>query len=159
MSRNEETKSSPQESDLVGGALKMLSQYEANTEGDEYSDKNPSDKYLSALNMTENDSKSLKDLSTAMSGAGLEASHKARKSVLHLTPLAFHHLTETARKHHNEGKSHKGASHDISKSKSQHHLASMLARDYELEGKTGGSFWHTLGDIAKSVIPLVPLMI
>ena len=31
---------------LIGGALNMLSQYEANVGGDQYSAKNPSDKFL-----------------------------------------------------------------------------------------------------------------
>lgn len=109
---------------LIGGALDMLSQYEANMSGDEYSSKNPSDKFKSALTLTDADNKSLKDLGGSLIGGSrvggssvggsLEHSHKARNHALLLTPRAFHHLTETARHihhHYHKGsmsKTHKG---------------------------------------------------
>lgn len=199
MSRNEDNKSDEGGS-LIGGALSMLSQYEANLEGDEFSKNNPSDKFVSDLKMNEADKKSLNDLGSSLVGGSrvggsLAHSHKARKHVLHLTPLAFHHLTETARHIHKNfhkgsmSKTHKGdmdfttkkgdkdfhrdghdimeknapyhggALQDISNAKSQHHLACMLARDHEIEGRAGGSFWDTLGNVAKTVGPLAALML
>lgn len=197
MSRNEDSKMD-EGSSLVGGALNMLSQYEANVDGDEYSAKNPSEKFESALKMNDADKKSLKDLGSSLVGGsltGLVASHLARKAVLHLTPIAFHHLTETARHIHRKfhkgsmskthkgdmdfttkkgdkdfhrdghdimeknGPYHGGALHDISMAKSQHHLACMLARDHEIEGRAGGNFWDTLGNVAKTVGPLAALML
>ena len=107
---------------LLGGALNMLSQYEANTEGDEYSSKNPSSKFLQAQ-----DIQSLKNLADASHSSGgalmgeggkgeyeggglgtdlakMAVSHIVKNpkhalvasTALKLTPVAFHALKHTA---------------------------------------------------------------
>ena len=97
---------------LIGGALDMLSQYEANTSGDQYSSKNPSSKFLDQQAV-----QSLSNLSNVASGGseiggslvGGAADHlkggkhmKVAHAVLALTPHAFHALKHTAHgvRHH-----------------------------------------------------------
>ena len=173
---------------LIGGALDMLNQYEANTQGDEYSANNPTEEYISQLNLSDSDGKSLDKLGGSLIGGAKGEYHgeevggskiggglrglkeHAIKHALELTPLAFHHLTEVAevaKKHDLTHQSklaellrghnlHKGALHDICNAKSKAHLARMIKKDVEIEGKVGGAFWSTLGKVAKIVPKVLP---
>ena len=228
---------------LIGGALNLLSQYEANTEGDEYSAQNPSEQYKSELELSDADNKSLDNLQKSIKGGllpmaagavgSLLASHAARKAALHLTPLAFDALISGAKYIHKKMKGgslvggspiggslvggshiggsmvggshiggsiiggsfhkgsmskthkgdmdfttkkgdkdyhekghdvvmkhspyHEGALMDIANAKSPHHLSSMLAKDHEMTGTTGGNFWDTLGNVASVAGKVAPL--
>ena len=105
---------------LIGGALDMLSQYEANTSGDQYSAKNPTSKFLD-----QQAQQSLSNLANVASGGsqiggsliGGAADHlhggkhtKVAHAVLALTPHAFHALKHTAhgvRNHFHKGSASK----------------------------------------------------
>ena len=107
---------------LIGGALNMLSQYEANVGGDQYSAKNPSSKFLDQQSIQSLNN--LGNVATATGGSlihGGAADHlkggkhmKVAHAVLSLTPHAFHALKHTAhgiRHHFGKGsvsKTHKG---------------------------------------------------
>lgn len=146
---------------LIGGALDMLSQYEANQQGDEFAENNPSDKMLNELKLDDKDKESLKQFGGSFVGGHANA----MKHALKLTPLAFHALTEHARKHKDSGQHHIGVLHDIMNAKSPHHLARMIHNDLRMGGSKiggsamGGNFFDTLGNIAKTVAPFVPLML
>ena len=175
---------------LIGGALEMLSQYDANNAGDEYSENNPTDEYVSQLGLADSDAKSLSDLGGSLiggedgeykGGSKIGGSLKARKEhavkkILALTPLAFHHLTEIAgiarntdlthqskltqmlRKHRELHNLHHEALHDIMNAKSKSHLARMIKKDVEIEGKVGGEFWNTLGGVSHMTPAVLPIL-
>jgi len=170
---------------IVGGAMDVLSQYEANVEGDPYSAKNPANTFLDT-----EDKKSLDNLAKA-TGAGLH--HDAIKASLHLTPVAHHALVKVAKGFHKGSASKtrpgeedfttkKGdkdfheAGHDIRRkfgpyadhmlrdiasSKDPHHLARMVEKDKELTGGAivGGDFLGTLGNVAKTVGTFLPFLL
>jgi hypothetical protein len=154
---------------LVGGALNLLSQYEANSEGDEYSAKNPSNN---------------------AEGGGLDRlakackkSHReAIKAALKLSPIEHHALVRGADFHKGSAsKTHRGdqdfttkkgdkdyhqAGHDeagnpysggaladISQSKSPSHLAQMIHKDKDL---SGGDFLDDIGKVANIALPFIP---
>lgn len=170
---------------MVGGAMDILSQYEANAEGDPYSAKNPSNAFLGP-----DDKKSLDELAKA-TGAGLHTD--VVKKVLHLTPVAHHSLVKVAKGFHkgSASKTHAGeedfttkrgdkdfheAGHDIRRrggpyadhilrdiasSKDPHHLARMVDKDKELAGgaMVGGDFLGTLGNVASTVGKFLPFLL
>lgn len=126
---------------LLGGALNMLSQYEANVDGDEYSSQNPSDKFLQAQDAQslQNLAKSAQSSGGALMGADGKGEYMggglgedlakmavghivknpkralALRHALTLTPLAFHALKHTARaiKHYFKGKKSKTHKGDL----------------------------------------------
>tara|TARA_S200002703_G_scaffold112943_1_gene98449 strand:- start:1363 stop:2028 length:666 start_codon:yes stop_codon:yes gene_type:complete len=76
---------------VVGGALGMLSQYDALAAGDEYSSKNPTDDFLNApINQ-------LQDLHKATRGGALFSKKNLMKAVGAMSPLAIHLLKKGAR--------------------------------------------------------------
>ena len=149
---------------LIGGALDMLNQYEANMDNDEYSENNPTEQYREEqLNLNDNDKSSINGLTKSLIGGeggtqqgGALNTKNAIQSALNLTPMAFHHFTEVAK--HNKD-IHGGAIKDIMSAKSPHHLAKMIHRDYDMEGKTGGAFWSSLMKVGKVASKFAPLVI
>jgi len=81
--------------DVVGGALGMLSQYDALAAGDEFSQKNPTDDFLNAP------MGQLKDLHKALGGGSLKDRMPKKKDVMKavgmLSPVAIHLLKKGAR--------------------------------------------------------------
>jgi hypothetical protein len=143
----------------IGGALNVLSQYDANTEGDEYSANNPSNEYLEMLKKQHGGA--LKKLG----GAGGMRNDVVAKHILSLSSPEHHALVETAKAMMRKGGSViGGALGDIASSKSPSHLASMVMTDHHMKKEeggsaVGGSFLDDLGNTAKGLAPFLPLLL
>ena len=172
----------------IGGAIEMLSQYDANNAGDEYSAKNKANvPLLPQYDLSSGEKQSLNDLHTLMKGGRLNIG-KVLHKVLELTPKVIHTIKKVAEGVHKFRKGvatglnqsggslvggshiggilsgmtyHDGALRDIAGVLSANHLAHMLDKDHKIMGGSmvGGSFWDTLGDIAKTVAPFAPLLL
>tara|TARA_R110000803_G_scaffold57087_1_gene114952 strand:- start:1358 stop:1813 length:456 start_codon:yes stop_codon:yes gene_type:complete len=136
---------------LIGGALDMLNQYEANSSGDEYSAKNPTESFLSQEHQNE-----LKNVGGSLIGGSKIGGSfsKHLENVMKLAPKAHHALTMLAPHMKNMG-IHHGVLDDISKSTSPLHLAKMIHKEY----LSGGNFLDDFGKTMSSLTPLLPLLL
>lgn len=173
---------------LVGGAMDLLNQYEANVSGDQYSEKNPSDEYKKQMEntvLTGGDLDSLKGVKNAKNHL------EAVKAVHKLTPMAHHMLVRTAGavKHFHKGsmsKTHPGdmdfttkkgdkdfheKGHDIVRSRTPFHMGvitdiqqsksphHLASMIHKDKDMGGGGFLDDLGKVAGIVAPFAPLLI
>lgn len=142
---------------LIGGALDMLDQYEANRSGDEFSAKNPSQNFLNEEQQNQLKSVGGSLIGGSKIGGSLIGGSKIGgilENVMKLAPKAHHALTMLAPHMKNMG-IHHGVLDDIAKSTSPHHLAKMIHKEY----LSGGNFLDDFGKTMSGLTPLLPLLL